>query len=96
MGRRERKGRSYAKRVADVNAIYDRYAKTGLSNREIWKRYVYPLYGVSERTFYGLLKASADPRIADRRSLLQEGFLFPELQGSADEVRDLDYFRKKL
>lgn len=50
---------SYAKRVTDVNNIYDRYAPQGLCNREIWRRYVYPLFAISERTFYNLLKASA-------------------------------------
>ena len=52
-----RKGQSYAKRVTDVNAIYDRYAPLGVCNREIWRRYVYPIYAISERTFYNLLKA---------------------------------------
>lgn len=56
----KRRGVSYQKRVADVNRIYDEYAKRGVSNREIWRRYVYPVYGVSERTFYNLLKASLD------------------------------------
>ena len=58
----KRRGVSYQKRVADINAIYDKYAKLGYSNREIWRRYVYPVYPVSERTFYNLLKASADPK----------------------------------
>ena len=57
----KRRGVSYQKRVADINAIYDKYAKLGYSNREIWRRYVYPVYPVSERTFYNLLKASCDP-----------------------------------
>ena len=48
----ELKGCSYARRVAEVNAIYDEYAKTGLSNREIWRRYIYPIYSISEKTFY--------------------------------------------
>lgn len=52
-----RKGQSYAKRVTDINAIYDRYAHLGVCNREIWLRYVYPIYAISERTFYNLLKA---------------------------------------
>lgn len=56
----KRRGVSYQKRVADINRIYDEYAKRGVSNREIWRRYVYPVYGVSERTFYNLLKASLD------------------------------------
>ena len=57
-----RHGVSYKKRVADINRIYDRHVKRGLPNREIWRRYIYPVYGVSERTFYNLLKASADPK----------------------------------
>lgn len=57
-----RKGKNYKHRVARVNSIYDRYASLGYSNREIWRRYIYPVFYVSERTFYNLLKASADPR----------------------------------
>ncbi len=49
----------YRKRVADVNRIYDRYAKMGLSNIEIWRRYIYPAYCMSERTFYRTLNAAA-------------------------------------
>lgn len=56
MGKRK-PGISYRKRVADINRIYDQYAPLGIPNREIWLRYVYPVYGVSERTFYNLLKA---------------------------------------
>lgn len=47
---------SYLKRVADVNAVYQQWARSGLSNREIWRRYIYPEYGISERTFYYMLK----------------------------------------
>ena len=36
----QRNGLSYKKRVADINAIYDQYAKMGISNREIWRRYI--------------------------------------------------------
>ena len=49
----------YRKRVADVNRIYDKYAKRGVSNIEIWRRYIYPVYGMSERTYYRLLNAAA-------------------------------------
>lgn len=56
----ERRGVSYRKRVEEINRIYDREAARGVSNREIWRRYVYPVYGISERTFYNVLKASAD------------------------------------
>lgn len=63
----KRRGVSYQKRVEDINRIYDQHAKSGLSNREIWRRYIYPVYGISERTFYNLLNASADSKnkIAD-------------------------------
>ncbi len=63
----KRRGVSYKKRVEEVNRIYDREVKRGLSNREIWRRFIYPVYGITERTFYNLLNASADEskRIAD-------------------------------
>lgn len=61
MGRR---GVSYRKRVADVSRIYDQHARSGLPNREIWRRYIYPVYGISERTFYNMLKVSEEPRTA--------------------------------
>ncbi|MCR4699745.1 MAG: hypothetical protein K5757_02155 [Bacteroidaceae bacterium] len=94
MGIKKRKGKSYAKRVADINLIYDTYVKTGLPNREIWKRYIYPKYGISERTFYNLLKASIDPAMESRSELSADGFLFPELLFPEDESRDPRYFRK--
>lgn len=46
------------KRVADVNVIYGQHVGEGLSNREIWRRYIYPSFGISERTFYNILNAS--------------------------------------
>lgn len=58
----KRRGVSYQKRVADVNRIYDEHVRSGLSNREIWRRYIYPQYGISERTFYNLLQASCEPK----------------------------------
>ena len=60
--KRGRRGLSYKKRVADINSIYDRYAKLGISNREIWRRYIYPHYAISERQLYNILNASADSR----------------------------------
>ena len=91
---RKRQGKSYSKRVADINLIYDTYARTGLPNREIWKRYVYPKYGISERTFYNLLKASMNPDVEDKSALSAQGFLFPELFYPEDEVRNPAYFKK--
>lgn len=58
----KRRGVSYQKRVTDINRIYDEHAKRGVSNREIWRRYVYPVYGISERTFYNILNASSEPK----------------------------------
>lgn len=54
----EMKGKSYEERVKDVNRIYDKYSRSGLSNREILRRYIYPIYHISEKTFYNYLNAS--------------------------------------
>lgn len=59
----KRRGLSYAKRVEEINRIYDYHAKHGLSNREIWRRYVYPVYAMSERTYYNMLNASAESKV---------------------------------
>lgn len=63
----KRLGVSYKKRVEEINRIYDREVKRGLPNREIWRRFIYPVYGITERTFYNILNASADEnkQIAD-------------------------------
>lgn len=57
----EKRGMSYRKRVEEINRIYDQYARSGLSNREIWRRYIYPAYWISERTFYNIMNATAGP-----------------------------------
>lgn len=57
----KRRGISYEKRVKEINRIYDRYARSGLSNREIWRRYIYPVYGICERSFYNMMNATAGP-----------------------------------
>ena len=53
------KANSYAARVKAVNEIYDRHAKNGVSNRDIWRRIIYPRFGITERTFYNYLKRAA-------------------------------------
>ncbi|MCE2617690.1 MAG: hypothetical protein ACTTKN_09705 [Phocaeicola sp.] len=50
------KGNSYKTRIKAVNDIYDKHAKDGVSNRHIWRVYIYPLFGFCERTFYNYLK----------------------------------------
>lgn len=94
MFKRERRGKSYAKRVADINQIYDVYSRTGLSNREIWRRYVYPKYGCNERTFYNMLKASGKLRLETINELAAQGFLFPELLYPKNDVMNPDYWKK--
>jgi len=54
------KGDSYNRRVEVINELYDLYVKTGLSNREILRRFIYPQYGISERTLYRILKLGED------------------------------------
>ena len=73
----KRRGRSYEKRLMEVNAIYDRYARSGLSNREIWRRYVYPRYGICERTFYNLIGRDPDAYVSKAADSRQY-FLFSE------------------
>ena len=58
MGRFNPRGRSYEQRVSEVNQIYDEHVRSGLSNREIWRRYIHPQLGICERAFYRILKAS--------------------------------------
>lgn len=52
-------GLSYNKRVADIVKEFDSHSRSGLSNREIWRRYIYPVYFISERTLYNMINASA-------------------------------------
>lgn len=72
-----KKGYSYATRVSNVNRIYDKYQAEGLSNREIWYRHIYPLYGICERTFYNLLKASS--RMEDASPVIPPRSLFDDI-----------------
>ena len=62
---KKRRGMSYRKRVLDINRIYGEHVKSGLSNREIWLRYVYPVYAISERTFYNILNAPVPSSLND-------------------------------
>lgn len=64
-------GCSYAKRVVEVNRIYDEYSRTGLPNRTIWRKYIWPVYGISEKTFYNYINAAANPAIAAKEEALQ-------------------------
>lgn len=77
----KRHGVSYQKRVADINRIYDEHAKRGIPNREIWRRYVYPVYGVSERTFYNILNASCEVK----KESLKEVQMFLDFDYGDDE-----------
>lgn len=69
--RRQFSGCSYAKRVKEVNDIYDNHARSGLSNREIWRRYIWPIYAISEKTFYNYINASASVSVAAQIDKLQ-------------------------
>lgn len=51
-------GRCAETRKKAVLSVYEAYKNTGLSNRYIWKNYIYPTWGISERTFYLYLKNS--------------------------------------
>lgn len=59
-------GMSYAFRVQEIVRIYDEHARSGLSNREILRRYIWPKYHICEKTFYNIINASTDPRVTER------------------------------
>lgn len=74
-----RRGVSYQKRVEEVNRIYDHYARLGYTNREIWRRYVYPVWAISERTFYNLLSASMnEDKVLKKTDEVRQLLLFKE------------------
>lgn len=64
-------GRSYAYRVADILRIYDEHARSGLSNREILRRYIYPVHPICEKTFYNIINASTRPDIIEKMNHVQ-------------------------
>lgn len=72
-----RRGVMYKKRVKDVNRIYAEKSRLGLSNREIWRRHIYPLYGMTERTFYNIIGAGLNPSVNIPDDMLS---LFPEYE----------------
>lgn len=59
-------GLSYVYRVTDIVSIYDQHSRSGLSNREILRRYIWPKYHICERTFYNIINASASNRIQEQ------------------------------
>lgn len=64
-------GCSYAFRVEDIVRIYDEHSRSGLSNREILRRYIWPKYHICEKTFYNIINASADPRVICQQAELE-------------------------
>lgn len=61
--RRKCIGLSHAYKVKEVNRIYEEHSRSGLSNREILRRYIYPRFYICEKTFYNLINASANPQV---------------------------------
>ena len=64
-------GLSYAQRVDDINRIYDEHCHSGLSNREILRQYIWPKYHICERTFYNIINAVTNQRVAHQMSTMQ-------------------------
>lgn len=62
-GRKKLIGYSYAHRVTEIIRIFDEHSKSGLSNREILRRFVHPKYPICERTFYNMIKNSTREEI---------------------------------
>ena len=55
MEQKKHPGHSYLMRVTEVNEIYKTYQNSGLSNREILRRHIWPIYFICENTFYRYL-----------------------------------------
>ncbi len=51
-------GLSYKFRLYYVMQTLDKYAKSGLSNREVYRKYIYPVLGISEKTMYNMINNS--------------------------------------
>lgn len=83
-----KRGMSYRKRVEDINRIYDQHARSGLSNREIWRRYIYPVYAISERTFYNIMNATAGLETPVVASDMPSLFDLPDNPNSKKEKDD--------
>ena len=81
---RKRRGVMYRKRVAEVNRVYDKYAKMGVSNIEIWRKYISPVYGMSERTYYRTLNAAA--RVGESAAAFEA---MPRLFNLSDKDNDI-------
>lgn len=69
------RGKSLSMRIALVNKIYDLMAPRGISNRAIWYSYIYPVLGVTERTFYRYLKLgyNGDPILTQSEITILSG-----------------------
>lgn len=65
-----RKGRSYIKRVLEIQAIYDEWSRIGLSNREIWRRHIYPKYCICERTYNNIINRQVEEEKLPSSALL--------------------------
>lgn len=83
-----KRGMSYRKRVEDINRIYDQHARSGLSNREIWRRFIYPVYAISERTFYNIMNATAGLETPVVASDMPSLFDLPDNPNSKKEKND--------
>lgn len=57
--------------MSEILRIYDEHSRSGLSNREILRRYIWPLYPICEKTFYNIINASANPRVLCQQEELE-------------------------
>ena len=77
-GRKKLIGYSYAFRVAKIINIYEEHSKEGLSNREILRRYIHPIFPICERTFYNMINNSMREEILSIQSQISndKGFKY--------------------
>ena len=56
---------SFIRRAMQVQEIYLEHTNKGVSNRYIYRKYIYPVYYISERTFYRYLARNAKKEIRE-------------------------------
>lgn len=63
---------NFLKGVLIIQEIYLQHCDSGLSNREIFKRYINSSYPMSERTFYEYLALNARKELKELREVKEQ------------------------
>lgn len=59
-----------------VQEVYMKYAPIGVTNARIFRQYVYPKWGISERTFYNYIQSRPARSEIERNFPVQAKLIF--------------------